>query len=101
MFTPFPRIEPWVTLDRPLGANFLAVFPGLFRASVSRRDWCSNSKCSYRTTDQPWRCHGRSRQIWLQLPSCCSDHSFRATDLHRIATSDFIPRSEERRVVEE
>src|SRR5215467_10434575 len=95
MFTRFRQIGPWPIQDHHLAAAFLALSPGPFRASVSRRDYCSNSKCSCLMTDQPWQCHGRSMGIQQQLGSLWSDRSFPAADLALIATSDstLIPRT--------
>ena len=89
MFTRFLQKEPWPIQDPFLGTNFLAVFPGPFRASASPRDCCWNSKCSCPVRNQPWQCHGRSMRTHLQLYNWWSDHSFPAADLVLIGTSDF------------
>src|SRR5262249_44266530 len=75
--------------------DFLAVSPGPFRASASRRDFCLNSKCSCPVTNQRWQCHGHFMAIKLRPRSSWSDHSFPGADLAFIATSDstLIPRT--------
>src|SRR5438046_3085872 len=97
MLTPFLPIELWPIQDPHLVTGFLARSPGLFRASVLRRNCSSNSKCSCLRTNQPWQCHGRSTGTHLQPCNWRSDHSFPAADLVLIGTSGstLIPRTTE------